>query len=539
MMAQASVVIDETFNYEAGNLADVEGWTTTGTLTTGDGRLIQSTPLEYVNDGGEYILSGEGKKIKHNYSAGSNYITCKSFSSVSSGAVYLTYIYLPDGKQSQSNGELLGLTSGTSSPSARPWVGKIDDTTKGDPYRFGLTFRTGTGSQIVWGSKQVAIGSPVLLVLKYDIANAKAALFINPEIGTTEEPAADIEDDNDESPRTSINAMMFRNQGSSKANYYISGVRVSTTWAEAVAKKESAEPEVIETIDNIIADFSDADIWGAAAATTADALKDTTINGFEFSRAGIQTGSVNYEATGARFTNRISIDKASNGGMVTFPAVVSCAQVDIYASSGSDVRQLKLQQYNYSTKAWSDVQTFDFAAKSVCYRLSVTLNSTEPTKLRLANADGSTKYIWKIVTYQVAPTTLDVPVGAEATAVTDSCFTANWAAVNGAAGYRVIVYDAEDAVVKRANVEADATSLVVNGLAAATAYTYKVAAIGDDADYVDSNLSEAVSVTTAASTATAINQATLTDKAQKVIINGQLYIRHNGELMSLTGVTVQ
>ena len=336
MALQANVIFDETFNYNVTNLTDEESWTESGSITTGDGRTLSSTPLAYINAGGEYILSGEGKSVKQNYAAGSNYIAYKSFSAVNSGAVYLTYIYQPDGKQSQSNGELPGLTSGSSSPSARPWVGKLaSGTTDGSVYRFGLTFRTGTGSQIVWSDTEIAIGQSVLLVLKYDIANAKASLFINPSIGTAEEPTADIVDDNDEQPRTSINTVMFRNQGSSKSNCYISGMRVSTTWAEAVAKKETSEPEVIETIDNIVAEFSDTTTLGvpSASAYTSGSFPNDSIGLFECAAAGYQAGGINYEETGERLTNRISIDKAANGGMVTFPAVATCARVDVYSNS--------------------------------------------------------------------------------------------------------------------------------------------------------------------------------------------------------------
>ena len=181
--------------------------------------------------------------------------------------------------------------------------------------------------------------------------------------------------------------------------------------------------------------------------------------------------------------------------------------------------------------------TLDFVAKAFCYRFSVNLNSTEPTKLRLVNADGSTKYIWKVVTFASAPTELAVPVAAAATDITATGFTANWAAVSGAAGYRVVVYDVENVVVKRLQAEADATSLAVTELTAETAYTYKVAAVGNDVTTVGSALSEAQSVTTLADIETAAEQLQ-GDKVQsvKVIRDGHVVIIRGEKEYNALGV---
>ena len=404
----ANVVLTEDFDYTSGTaIGDVDGWTTTGDITSGEGRLASDVVLNYSNTGGDYILSGS-KSLKHNYTSnksgsdnGTQYLSYRSFTKVESGAVYLTYMYKPDGKQSQANGELLGLTSGTTNPSARPWAGKLaSGDTSGETYRIGLTMRSGTSSNIQWGSGVYSKDDVLLLVLKYDIANASASLFINPTLGTTEEPTADITDNNDDSPRTKIDAIMFRNQGASKSNYYVAGVRVSTSWAEAV----EIMPDVVGEA-YILTDFND-NTWGTISASsyTSGSFPSSTINGFQLVAAGMQTGSVSCAETSESFTNRISIDKGSNGGMVILPAVSNVQKVIVYASSGSENKDLKLQKYSYISAEWSDVATYNFAEKAVCYRFETTLNSNEVTRLRLVNADGSTKYIWKIQTCPYPPT---------------------------------------------------------------------------------------------------------------------------------------
>lgn len=391
----ATVLLTEDFNYTAGTaIREVDGWTTAGTLTTGDGRVTNATTLEYSNAGGVYGHSGS-KSLKHNYSDGSNYISTRGFSRVSSGAVYLTYMYKADGNQNQAQSELLGLSNSPTNPSARPWIGKLTSgDTSGATFRFGLTLSSGSKDDIKWASGEYSKNDVLLIVLKYDITNKETKLFINPTLGTAEEPEADVTD-NTGSSRSRIDTLMFRNNGNSKSNYYIGGIRVSTTWAEAVRAVETPSAGIAK----IETDFYDG-TWGeiATSAYTSGSYPSSTINGFQLTAAGMQNGSITYTETPETFRNRISMDKASNGGSITFPVVNTVQTVNVYASAGSENTDLKLQNYNYRTGLWEDVATYHFEAKATCYKFFTVLNANISTRLRIANADGSTKYVWKIET---------------------------------------------------------------------------------------------------------------------------------------------
>ncbi len=506
----ATVLLTEDFDYSSGTaIGEVEGWTTTGDITSGDGRIVNEDVLSYSNIGGEYILSGEGKSLRHNYASnktnstsGTQYLSYRSFTPVTSGTVYLTYMYKPDGKQSQSNGELLGLTTGTS-PSARPWAGKIDDETKGNPYRIGITHRTGTGSAIVWGTGEYSADDVILLVLKYDLTNHSTSLFINPTIGTTEEPEANITDNNEagQSARTKIDAIMFRNTGASKSNYYVGGVRVSTTWAEAVQAKTDV------TLERLSFDFG-TDEWSSLESSTTDA----NVNEVDFTQCSRQTGTY-YLPTGKKLTGRIMMAGKSgeNVSIIELPAVTSAERVDIYASAGSDNKNIKLQQYDYRLMVWEDVQTLHFDTKGIYYRFAVTLNSSTATRLRLINDESGAKYIVSVVTYPAAATDLEVPEALEAANVSAHAFSARWAAVSNASGYRIVVYKADGKTQTIKEAVADATSFNITSLTPGTNYTYKVSAIGDDENYVDSYLSDVIEVTTAAE---------ITDSYTRTVTNG-------------------
>ena len=640
MAMNASIIIDETFAVgdNITNLADATDWTTSGTLTTGDGRVILSTPLAYSNAGGEYILSGEGKAVQNIYTEGTNYIAYKQITKVSSGVVYMSYLYKGDGNQGQSQSEIIGLANGTSNSSVKAWAGKQADQTK-DPFRLGVTRVSTSGGDIQWcNDPTIAANAVTLIVLKYDFETLTASLFINPTVGSTEEPTANAIDSDKGTAKTSLAYLMFKHNGKSVANFTVGGVRVSTTWAEAVAKKSDvvlpalATPvvgtasaidaeeftanwtavenaigykvkvyageneiasqsvigqaaasatfinmpiatELTYTVtavgDGVAYDDSEASAASAAFSTLAapaavvfnpsDAVwaefandkgaystgsfPSARFNGYDFSGSYIEVSkdeegksfSITCEETGERFTARAMLDKNTNSGSLTFPAVASAARVDMYITAGTADKKYKVQQYNYSTGNWVDLQEIA-APKSSVAMVSITPNEGV-AKLRIANTDGSAKQIWKVVTYAATPTTLSAPVVGEATDLTASGFTANWAAVENATGYRVLI-TAADTLIRTATA-ADVTSLTVTNLKAETEYTVKVAAIGDDAAYVGSVLSEAKVITTPSDQGTGVGNINAEGKVRKVVVNGQMLIEHNGEYYYLTGTKVR
>lgn len=640
MAMNASIIIDETFAVADNitNLADATDWTTTGTLTTGDGRVILSTPLEYSNTGGEYVLSGEGKAVQNIYTEGSNYIAYKQITKVNSGVVYMSYLYRGDGNQGQSQSEIIGLANGNSNSSVKAWAGKQADQTK-NPFRLGVTRISTTGGDIQWcDAPTIEANTVTLVVLKYDFDTQAASLFINPTIGSTEEPTANAIDSDKGTAKTSLAYLMFKHNGKSVANFTVGGVRVSTTWAEAVAKKSDAvlpalatpvagtasaigaeeftanwaavenaigykvkvyageneiasqsvmgqtavsatfanmpiATELTYTVtavgDGVAYDDSEESAASAAFSTLAapaavvfnpsaaewaefacdkgaystGSFPSARVNGYDFSGSYIEVSkdedgksfSITCEETGERFTARAMLDKNTNSGSLTFPAVASAARVDMYITAGTADKKYKVQQYNYSTGNWADLQEIA-APKSPVAMVSVTPNEGV-VKLRIDNADGSAKQIWKVVTYAAAPATLSVPVIGEATDLTATSFTANWSAVENAAGYRVLVTSADTLI--RTTTAAEVTSLVVTNLNPETEYTVKVAAIGDDAAFVGSVLSEAKVITTPADQGTGIDDINAKGEVRKVVVNGQMLIEHNGEFYYLTGTKVQ
>lgn len=493
MAVSADVIVDETFDYDVDTLcAGGTGWTSSGVLTTGERRAILATPLVYTQSDKEYILSGVGKAVQNVYSAGTNYIAYKQLSAINSGVVYLSYLYKGDGDQGQSQSEIIGLSDRNNQSAVKAWAGKQSNKTK-NPFRLGVTRVSTTGSDIQWCDNPLINANTVtLVVLKYDFSTQTASLFINPEIGTTVEPTPDVSDADKGTAVSSLGYLMFKHNGSSAANFTVGGVRVSTTWAEAVAKKgeliklDTPEVGIVSDIEgdkftahwttvenasgykvkvyygeNAISedvvdgqDLSSAIISNMPVATeltytvtavgdgvdyknsdesSASAAFSTTSNpidsivflpsdaiwtftdmypnpsayidangvlGYDFTQVYLQVSSK------SGYTARAVLSGTS--GIITLPAVASASKIKVYAHAGTDTKAIKIEQYNYGTEEWEQLGE-DFPLSKSDITEVIATPKSGIAKLRVANADGSSKYIWKIETIPAPddPTAID------------------------------------------------------------------------------------------------------------------------------------
>jgi hypothetical protein len=278
-LANATVYLDETFNYSVSNLADETSWTTVlageGTVT-GTGRNIIGTPLVYTNSGGTYILSNNGKTINSDFTSmtgtSPSYYAYKSIGSTISTTLYVSYLYKAGVAQGQSQSEVFGLASGTNQ-GPRLWVGK--GTINTSHYRFGVTRSSTTSTDIKWGTTEYSdVNTVFLIVLKHDFSTGYTTLYINPVIGGGE-PISGVATDNAGTARASLNNLWFRNTGSSAAKFNISGVRVSSTWAEAVAAQSTLTqlpPPSILSASSVAAESFTAN-WTAVANATGYDVK--------------------------------------------------------------------------------------------------------------------------------------------------------------------------------------------------------------------------------------------------------------------------
>ena len=236
--AISTVLLEETFNYSATNLANESSWTTafTTAIGVGTGRNIVNPALAYVNSGGTYVLSGIGKTMNCDYSSGAaDYKNYKAFtaSALSSGAVYLSFLFKAGVTQSQSQSEIFGLATGTNA-GPKVWMGKGSLLTTN--FRFGTTRGSTTSGDIKWGPTEFSdVNAVIFVVLKYDFSTSTSTVYLNPAINSSSESTPETSDNTSATIRTSLNNLWFRLNASNAAKYNISGARISTSWSDAVA----------------------------------------------------------------------------------------------------------------------------------------------------------------------------------------------------------------------------------------------------------------------------------------------------------------
>lgn len=285
-IAGATVYLDETFDYADGALKTVgagSSWLSGGTYGTWSSDfMVQSSTLAYSNDGGTYILSGQGKIMSSNYISpygSTNYVVYKSFSpsSVATGTVYVSFLYTPGGEsQSQSQAPAMSMSAPGTNTGVQVWVGK--GLVNASHFRFGTTRGSTAGADIKWSTTEYSdLNAVYLLILKYDLSTQTASVFVNPEIGAEVEPtpvASDVTSTS--SVRSSVQTIQFKVNGSSKEVYKVGGVRVSSTWAEAVASQSiSAVPLDVPLVGSASSVGAESFIanWTAVANATGYAVK--------------------------------------------------------------------------------------------------------------------------------------------------------------------------------------------------------------------------------------------------------------------------
>ncbi len=238
--ANAQVILDETFDYSSASLMTESTWTnslSSNSAAVGTIGNLSTGPLSYGDGNGTFVLSGLGQLVTANYTSGGNDLKVyKAIPAASSGVIYLSLLFSPAGNaQAQAQAEIMSLSIGGGN-GPKVLVGKgAADLTK---YRFATTRASSTSTDYRWGTNEYSdLNATYLLVVKYDWATSTSSVFVNPPLGSTTEPTPEAIDNNSAKlVANPIDGIRFRTTGSTVTKYQVSGVRVSTSWAAAVAK---------------------------------------------------------------------------------------------------------------------------------------------------------------------------------------------------------------------------------------------------------------------------------------------------------------
>jgi len=593
MWSKADVVLDETFvSY---TLDSQLSWQTTVTPPTdGTGIFVRASALTYNDANGEYILSGVGNKAQMNVPAsGASAVTYfKGLGATySSGLLYLSFLYKADVAQTQVASTVLAFLTGANNNQQCITVFAGKGIVDAGKVRFGvLNEGTNTGN-ITWDTNEYATDATLFIVVKQDFANNKTtSLFINPPVAGAE-PAAPAASNSFGTNTRSPHSIMFGISNSIN-QFQASGIRVSTTWADAVDKKSTAPQlaaPVVGTASNVKAEAftanwtpvanavgytvilhqgtnppqsysitgqassnltitgllpsttytytviakgdaanqSDSNESAASASFTTLAAPATVTanfddgtwgdaltaipangafpafwpaNGFDFVNAALCATNVTKREgpRGEQHVNAMVFDRSSvtGGSSITLPMVQSIEQIEIHAYSNLAAgRNFTLQELIGTT--WTPVVTFFSPQQDTIHLIPISRQG--PTKLRIINATNGTNYISEIITRTTNPALLTAPVATTATNVITSGtqgFTANWQPVANATGYRILVTRATTTTAYSVTGQNTTSYAVTTDLVDPTAFTYRVVAVGDDISFVDSYVSNTMTVGT-------------------------------------------
>ena len=207
----------DSFSYTAAeNLSDQAPWTN---YFSGDEVLVNSGSLTYsteVGTGNSISLDGSGADPVIDYTASS------------SGKVYASFMLdVTDLSSMTESGYFAVLRSDSGSYVARVWIDYIDV----DTYNIGLT---GDGTPLTQITGPYDDDTTIFIVFSYDLDNDIVSAWINPTLGTTTEPTADLTEGSGTSGVT-LSQFFIRQDSSSETPFMVMDeLTITTTWVDAV-----------------------------------------------------------------------------------------------------------------------------------------------------------------------------------------------------------------------------------------------------------------------------------------------------------------
>ena len=226
----AQLLLEENFDYPAGDTLLNHGWNITGTSTVNP-VTVASPGLSYVGYpssgiGNATLLTTTGQDVNKQYT-----------DSVTSGSVYASFMVNVTSAQTPGDYFLhLGVNpTNTFDFFARTFVRLAAN----GNLTFGISKTSVNASNpAVYSDSIYTTGTTYLLVVKYTLndgaANDTINLFINPDISGVE-PSPDLTAATTQTDAVSLGTVNLR-QGSSSnaANVIVDGIRVSTFWSDIV-----------------------------------------------------------------------------------------------------------------------------------------------------------------------------------------------------------------------------------------------------------------------------------------------------------------
>jgi Secretion system C-terminal sorting domain len=222
-------LVQENFDYPAGDTLTNHGWNITGTSTTSP-ITVALAGLNYVG----YLSSGIGNAAS--LTTTGQDINKKYTDSVTSGSVYASFMV--NITSAQTPGDYF-IHLGVNPTNTFDFFGRVFvKLAANGNLAFGLSKSSTTTIPASYSDSVYTTGTTYLLVIKYTFndgaANDTINLFINPDISGAE-PSPNLTVATTQTDAASLGTVNLRQgNGSNAANVIVDGIRVSTSWFDVL-----------------------------------------------------------------------------------------------------------------------------------------------------------------------------------------------------------------------------------------------------------------------------------------------------------------
>lgn len=213
------LLLEENFEYPVGTLPTTY-W---NTANTGTSVAIEEGSLSYL----DYMSSGIGNYAKMNQGLDYN----RTIGTINSGSVYAAMLVRVTATTASGDYFVHFTQAGTT------YKGRLWAKTSGSGVAFGIA-KSGTTPPVSY-SGEYALNQDHLIVMKYTFNSGTTTddiveLIINPIVGAAEPAVTVTASDNSTTDATSLTLFGLRQAAANAPTLYIDGIRVATTWDEAV-----------------------------------------------------------------------------------------------------------------------------------------------------------------------------------------------------------------------------------------------------------------------------------------------------------------
>ena len=238
--AQATLLFEDGFNYTPGSeLAGQGTWLNSAPLIKAGSQNLSYPGLASVSpSGNDVYVNGQS-------ATAASYTSTLFGPSVSSGEVYASFVL--DLTKSAGNYIFMGMlpsagNGGTFNNTVDP-CDVVSKTVTGTGSRYYTLGIKSIGQMAAYGT-QLETNSVNLVVVKYDLDNNTASLFVNPDLNA-DEPATAYATSVGTTTVADMGQVYFRISGSNHSNFLFDDLRIGTAWADVLPVPEPSSAVLI------------------------------------------------------------------------------------------------------------------------------------------------------------------------------------------------------------------------------------------------------------------------------------------------------